>query len=62
MEARDARALNKPPYVIFPDRTLLEIARRKPVTLDAMLGIPGVGRRKLESYAEEIIRIVRAEC
>lgn len=57
-----ARALNKPPYVIFPDRTLLEIARRKPVTLDAMLGIPGVGRRKLESYAEEIIRIVRAEC
>ncbi|WP_297608031.1 DNA helicase RecQ [uncultured Sutterella sp.] len=57
-----ARALNKPPYVIFPDRTLLEIARRKPVTLDAMLGIPGVGRRKLESYAEEIIKIVRAEC
>ncbi len=57
-----AHALNKPPYVIFPDRTLLEIARRKPVTLDAMLGIPGVGRRKLESYAEEIIRIVRAEC
>lgn len=57
-----ARALNKPPYVIFPDRTLAEIARRKPVTLDAMLGIPGVGRRKLESYAEEIIKIVRAEC
>ena len=56
-----ARALNKPPYVIFPDRTLAEIARRKPVTLDAMLGIPGVGRRKLESYAEEIIKIVRAE-
>ena len=49
------------PYVIFPDRTLAEIARRKPVTLDAMLGIPGVGRRKLESYAEEIIKIVRAE-
>ena len=56
-----ARALNKPPYVIFPDRMLAEIARRKPVTLDAMLGIPGVGRRKLESYAEEIIKIVRAE-
>lgn len=57
-----ARALNKPSYVIFSDRTLAEIARRKPVTLDAMLGIPGVGRRKLESYAEEIIKIVRAEC
>ncbi len=56
-----ARALNKPSYVIFSDRTLAEIARRKPVTLDAMLGIPGVGRRKLESYAEEIIKIVRAE-
>ncbi len=56
-----ARALNKPPDVICPDRTLAEIARRKPVTLDAMLGIPGVGRRKLESYAEEIIKIVRAE-
>ena len=57
-----ARTLNKPPYVIFPDRTLAEIARRKPVTLDDMLGILGVGRRKLESYAEEIIEIVRAEC
>ena len=57
-----ARTLGKPPYVIFADRTLVEIARRKPTCVDDMLGIPGVGRRKIEHYADDIIEIVRAEC
>jgi ATP-dependent DNA helicase RecQ len=45
-----AEAANVPAYVIFPDRTLIEMAERKPATLDQMAGITGVGAKKLESY------------
>ncbi|OYX23101.1 MAG: DNA helicase RecQ [Rhodobacterales bacterium 32-66-7] len=45
-----AEAQNVPAYVVFPDRTLIEMAERKPQTLDAMAGITGIGAKKLESY------------
>jgi ATP-dependent DNA helicase RecQ len=41
-----------PPYVIFPDSTLLEMLRSKPVSLSDMARVSGVGARKLERYGE----------
>ena len=45
-----AAAQKQPAYVIFPDRTLIEIAKRRPRSLDELAGIHGVGAVKLQKY------------
>jgi ATP-dependent DNA helicase RecQ len=49
---------NVPPYVIFHDATLAEIARRKPQSLDAFLEIPGIGERKLARYGQDFMKVI----
>ena len=44
-----------PPYVIFQDRTLLEIALAEPGTLEALGHIPGVGQTKLDRYGKAVL-------
>lgn len=56
-----AKRLGKPPYLIFPDKTLAAIAQIKPTSLEQMDCISGVGRKKLERYGNGIIEIIRAE-
>lgn len=45
-----ATGQNVPPYVIFSDRTLWEMVRFKPRTLEDMMSINGVGMKKLDQY------------
>ena len=45
-----ARKQNVPPYVIFHDRTLVEMAREQPRSREALAEITGVGEAKLEKY------------
>lgn len=45
-----ATSQNVPPYVIFSDRTLWEMVRFKPRTLEDMASINGVGVKKLDQY------------
>jgi ATP-dependent DNA helicase RecQ len=47
-----------PPYVIFHDTTLREMARKRPLSLDAMAGISGVGNHKLQHYGETFLQII----
>ena len=54
----EARHQQIPPYVIFHDATLLEIARRRPTTLAALSTIPGIGRSKLERYGEAVLEVI----
>ena len=54
----EARRQELPPYVIFHDATLIEVARRRPASLDAMAEIPGIGRSKLERYGAAMLAIV----
>ncbi len=54
----EARRQELPPYVIFHDSTLTEVARRRPVSLAALAEIPGVGRSKLERYGGTVIAVV----
>jgi ATP-dependent DNA helicase RecQ len=54
----EARRQELPPYVIFHDSTLTEIARRRPGSLTALASISGVGSSKLERYGSAIIDIV----
>ena len=53
--AEEARV---PAYVVFPDRTLIEMARRRPETLDDMAQVPGVGAAKLERYAALFLAVI----
>ncbi len=53
-----AEAQRVPAYVIFTDRTLIEMAERRPDTLDAMAGITGVGAKKLESYGAAFLEVI----
>jgi ATP-dependent DNA helicase RecQ len=47
-----------PAYVVFPDRTLIEMAERRPADLDQMMGITGVGAKKLESYGAAFLAVI----
>jgi len=53
-----AREQNVPPYVIFHDRTLRELALHKPKTLSALSRINGVGEKKMERYGEIFLGII----
>jgi len=48
-----------PPYVIFHDSVLREMANLRPASLGAMGRITGVGTRKLEAYGEAFLAVVR---
>jgi len=54
-----AKAQTVPAYVILPDRSLLEMARSKPATLQEMGGIHGVGEMKLKLYGDEFLEVIR---
>jgi len=47
-----------PPYVIFPDSTLLEMLRSQPTSLSEMAQVSGVGARKLERYGEAFLEVL----
>ncbi|NBE09188.1 DNA helicase RecQ [Paragemmobacter ruber] len=53
-----AEAAGVPAYVIFPDRTLIEMAERRPRDMDGMAGITGVGAKKLESYGAAFLEVI----
>ncbi|MGI8399827.1 DNA helicase RecQ [Agrobacterium deltaense] len=53
-----ARAQNVPPYVIFHDKTLIELAAAKPASAQEMAGIPGVGDTKLERYGPAFLAAI----
>jgi ATP-dependent DNA helicase RecQ len=50
-----------PPYVIFPDATLLEMLRSKPANLTEMAQVSGVGARKLERYGAAFLQVLGGE-
>ena len=58
---RKAEEMNVPPYVIFGDRTLNDIAVKKPRTEVALFDVNGLGEKKVEKFGAEILRIVGAE-
>ena len=49
-----------PPYVIFSDKTLQEMAADQPVTEDGMLQVNGVGRQKMSTYGHDFITEIMA--
>ena len=56
-----AEAAKMPAYIVFNDRTLIEMAERRPQTLDDMARISGVGAKKLEQYGAAFLEVIRGE-
>ncbi len=53
-----ARTQGVPPYVVFHDRTLIEIAARQPTTLPELAAVTGVGQAKLDRYGEAVLAVL----
>lgn len=53
-----ARTQNIPPYVIFHDRTLIELAAARPASRAEMASVPGVGEAKLERYGPAFLSVI----
>ncbi len=56
-----ARARGVPPYVIFHDVTLHELARLQPRSLDELRQVTGIGERKAEAFGEAVLEVLRSE-
>ena len=54
-----AHAKKVPPYIVFGDRTLQQMARCHPQNRDSFSRIFGVGKAKLEEYSDEFLRVIR---
>jgi len=54
-----AQSQHVPPYVIFHDATLAEIAAARPGSLPALAKAGGVGQGKLDRYGEAVLKVVR---
>jgi len=59
LRTRISREEQVPAYVVFPDRTLLEIAVRRPKSPYALGEIRGVGPAKIDKYGERFLELVR---
>jgi ATP-dependent DNA helicase RecQ len=47
-----------PPYIIFPDRTLVALAAAQPQSQAALLQVRGVGPAKLGAYGERLLQLL----
>ena len=54
-----AREQHVPPYIVFPDRTLVELAVRRPRSLDALGEVHGLGPARLDRYGERLLALLR---
>lgn len=55
-----AENLHLPPYIIFTDRTLQDLARRMPVTEEALLEVHGIGAVKAAKYGAPFLSVIRS--
>jgi ATP-dependent DNA helicase RecQ len=56
---REAERQGLPAYMIFSNETLASIAAARPADARDLAEIPGVGRSKLDRYADDVLRVVR---
>ncbi|MBT1637061.1 DNA helicase RecQ [Clavibacter tessellarius] len=59
--SEQAKEQGVPAYVVFADVTLREVATVRPQDLGQLAGITGVGQKKLDTYGEGLLAVVRAE-
>jgi ATP-dependent DNA helicase RecQ len=60
LRTRIAKQIRQPAYVVFADRSLIEMAAIRPQSLEDMRLVHGVGAAKLERYGQPFLEVVRA--
>ncbi len=61
MRTEIARAENLPPYLIFSDKTLIDMCVKLPMNREEMLSVTGVGEAKYEKYGEKFLNYIREQ-
>lgn len=56
--AEVARSHDLPAYVIFNNNTLKALAQLRPSDADELVGVPGIGSKKLEAYGDQVLRVI----
>ena len=56
-----AEAANVPAYIIFNDKTLIEMAETRPASLDDMARISGIGTKKLDRFGQDFLQVIAGE-
>jgi ATP-dependent DNA helicase RecQ len=59
---KKAEELEVPPFVIFSDATLRDMAQRKPLNKTSFLAVHGVGERKCEAFGADFLAVIRESC
>lgn len=59
LRTKTAQEIGKPPFVVFTDRTLIDMAAKIPLNDEEFLAIHGVGQSKLEQYGAEFLDIIQ---
>ena len=54
-----AKVTDLPPFIIFNDRTLVELAKQQPQDEVALLAVPGIGAGKAEKYGAEVLQVIQ---
>ncbi len=55
-----AKAAGLAPFMVFPDRTLIELAARRPADSASLDTIHGIGQAKRERWGEDVLKVIRA--
>jgi ATP-dependent DNA helicase RecQ len=55
-----AKELDLPSFVIFGDKTLRELAKKRPQNSDSLSGIYGIGEAKIESFGKDLLSILKS--
>jgi ATP-dependent DNA helicase RecQ len=58
LRTEKARERSLPPYIIFSDATLRDMARRRPANRQQLLAVHGVGEKKVAEYGEDFLRCI----
>ncbi len=59
LQRRVAKQMNLPPYVIFQETALEEMATKYPITMEEMEGISGVGKNKARKFGEYFVEVIK---
>ena len=62
LRKRLAETQGVPPYIIFGDASLIQMARDKPRDAEALLAVSGVGQTKFERYGQDFLEAITEYC
>lgn len=57
-----AREKNVPPYMVFGDAALIDMAQRRPSTVEMFLHVQGVGQKKCDEFGTQFVQLINSFC